>query len=145
MKHLAFIYLLILIFAASCASDPSEVNLALSTDKFTAVMIDVQLAEGMKTQKIFVTKDNSEAVNLLYKHIFEKHGVTSEEFMESFEYYRSRPGEMELVYEQVLDSLSKLDIEVKQAYSSEVQAETDSIQEATRRMRDSIRAIQQPR
>lgn len=133
------IFLVIALFTVSCVSAPDEVDLELTTDQFTAIMIDVQLAEGMKTQKIISTNNNPDVVDELYAYIFKKHGVTSEAFLESFKYYRSRPGEMELIYEQVLDSLSKLDIEVKQAYANEVQAETDSIQEATKRMRDSIR------
>lgn len=132
----AFVLLLI----ASCGSDSGEEeNLPkLSADKFTEVMIDVQIAEGMKTQKLTYTMDQPNEMNNLYVHIFEKHEISEVDFMEAFRYYRSRPGKMELIYEQVLDSLSKLDVEVKQKYSLEQDAESDSIQDVTRRMRDSI-------
>lgn len=144
MRRLGLIFIALAVMV-SCKSKPEPVELPLSTEKFTMVMIDVQLAEGMKTQKIISTRTNADELVNLYKHIFEKHGVKGEDFMETYAYYSSHPGEMELIYEQVLDSLSKLDVEVKKAYADEVQAETDSIQEATRRTRDSIQAIQQNR
>jgi hypothetical protein len=134
------VYALILLVAVACGNESSEEeNLpSMSADKFTEVMIDVQLAEGMKTQKLTYTRANENDMNRLYDHIFAKHEVSKEDFMEAFRYYRSRPGKMEIIYEQVLDSLSKLDVEVKQEYSLDQAAEADSIQNATRRMRDSI-------
>lgn len=140
MKIKGAVYTLVLLFVFACGdASTEEENLPnMSADKFTEVMIDVQLAEGMKTQKLAYTKANSNDMNILYDYIFVKHDVSQEDFMEAFRYYRSRPGKMELIYEQVLDSLSKLDVEVKQKYSLEQSAEADSIQDATRRMRDSL-------
>jgi hypothetical protein len=140
MKLKGATYILVLLIAVACSGGSSEEETPpnMSADKFTEVMIDVQLAEGMKTQKLAYTKSNGNDMNILYDHIFVKHDVSKDDFMEAFRYYRSRPGKMELIYEQVLDSLSKLDVEVKQKYSLEQDAEADSIQDATRRMRDSI-------
>ncbi len=122
-------------FLIGCDSAPdNEEKPPLEKRQFTALMIDVQLAEGMKTQKIFVTKKNPGAINMLYEDIFAKHGVTEEEFQKTFRYYRERPELFEVVYEQVLDSLSKLDVEVKQEYGQYLKHKKDSTAKATRNM-----------
>ncbi len=134
MRWFAFI---VMAFLYGCGSDVvQEEKPPIDQDMFTALMIDVQLAEGMKTQKIFVTKKNPGAINMLYEDIFAKHGVTEEEFQKTFTFYRERPGLFEVVYEQVLDSLSKLDVEVKQEYGQYLKQKKDSTSKATQNNRD---------
>jgi hypothetical protein len=105
----------------------------LSKEKFTAVMIDVQLVEGMKVHRLGPKREKSPDIELLYAKIFEKHEIEKRRFLETYDYYKQRPDQMELIYEQVLDSLSKLDVEVKKEYSEELRKERkllpDSLEE----------------
>jgi hypothetical protein len=62
----------------------------------------------------------------MYANIFAGHGIDQEEFEATYDYYKARPDEMELIYEQVLDSLSKLDVQVKKIYNTPTNL-TDSL------------------
>lgn len=90
----------------------------LDRDKFTEVMVDVQLAEGMKVHKLGPMREKSPDMEAMYANLFQKHKIDQNEFDITYDYYKARPDEMELIYEQVLDSLSKLDVEVKKIYNT---------------------------
>ena len=128
-----FILLLSVLFIGlSCSDNKEEEQIpenVLDNAKFTSVMIDVQLIEGMHAQGVEITS-TAGGVDGAYEKVFEKHGITKEEFQASFSYYQEHPDKMEMIYEQVLDSLSKLDAEVKQRFSADRKAKTDSINEA---------------
>lgn len=98
----------------------------LSKDEFTAVMIDVQLIEGMKVHRLGPKRDRTPDMEVLYNGVFQKHGIEKEAFIDTYDYYKERPDQMELIYEQVLDSLSKLDVEVKKEYGREVRSARDT-------------------
>lgn len=118
----------------SCSSQKEDERPenVLEPEKFTAVMIDVQITEGMRAQGVdIITPDKG--VKGAYNQIFEKHNITKERFEESYDYYLNRPDKMEKIYEQVLDSLSKLDAEVKQKFSNERKARADSIKQASQK------------
>ncbi len=123
--------LLVFILLLSCSTKKDEVipEGVIHPEKFTAVMIDVQITEGMRAQGVDIVRQDNSAEGL-YHEIFEKHGISQESFETSYDYYLERPDEMELIYEQVLDSLSKLDAEVKQRFTAERKARLDSIKDA---------------
>jgi hypothetical protein len=121
-------FLAILLLLASC--DEPVVEIApeglLGKDVFTTVMVDVQLVEGMKVHKLGPMREKSPDMEAMYANIFEGHGINQEEFEATYDYYKARPDEMELIYEQVLDSLSKLDVQVKKIYNTPTNL-TDSL------------------
>jgi hypothetical protein len=141
MKLFRTVVLVFILFGCSSSDEKKLPAHILDTDEFAMVMIDVQLAEGMKAQRISISQDDEGSVFELYKAIFEKHNVEEDEFMETYDYYRKHPEQMEKVYEQVLDSLNKLDAEVKQEYSAEQKARSDSLQEVRQIKLDSLRKI----
>jgi hypothetical protein len=117
-QFLLFVFLLFLV--AACGEPPAEVppSDVLDRSKFTDVMVDVQLIEGMKIHKLGPKRAKSPDMEAMYANIFQKHEVDKESFEKTYDYYKARPDEMELIYEQVLDSLSKLDTEVKKIYNT---------------------------
>jgi len=120
-----------LLFLLSCSSEEKNVlpENVLAPEKFTSVMIDVQITEGMRAQGVdIITPDKG--VKGAYDQIFQKHQITEKAFEQSYNYYLEHPDKMEMIYEQVLDSLSKLDAEVKQKFSAERKARADSIKDA---------------
>ncbi len=128
MKYL--VLFLFSFFLFSCSEEESELippEDVLSRQKFTSVMIDVQLVEGMKVHKLGPKRDRRPDMGQMYSEIFEKHGIGKEEFVRTYDFYKSHPKEMETIYEQVLDSLSKLDVEVKKEYNQAQKASRDSI------------------
>lgn len=115
----------------------------IDSNTFIGIMIDVQLSEGMNTQKNYVRNKSANEQPSVdpYASIFEKHGVNAEDFRRTYDFYSHNPRKMEVIYEQVLDSLNKLDVEIKQKYTQDERAENDSIRAANQRRSDSIRAI----
>lgn len=132
MRHISL--LIIFIFLLSCSPDEKEVipEGVIKPEKFTAVMIDVQITEGMRAQGVDIIRPENDADGL-YDEIFQKHDISEESFETSYDYYLDRPDEMELIYEQVLDSLSKLDAQVKQRFTTERKARLDSIKRAEKK------------
>ncbi len=116
----SIVFLVLILFVAGCAEPEVEVapEGLLDKDKFTEVMVDVQLVEGMKVHKLGPKREKSPDMEAMYANIFAKYGIDQEDFDATYDYYKARPDEMELIYEQVLDSLSKLDVEVKKIYNT---------------------------
>jgi hypothetical protein len=116
---------LILLFIVSCApKEEKELQPppgAIPQEKFTSVMLDIQLIEGMKVHKLGPRVDRGIDMSSLYSEIFEKHKITREEFELTYGFYRSHPDKMEVIYEAVLDSLTTLEVEVKKEYQQETQ------------------------
>lgn len=136
MKSIFAILLVVLL--SSCRSDkkqeiPADV---LSSEKFTSVMIDVQLLEAMRAQGVEMISPE-DGIDGEYGQIFSKHHISESEFRTSYKFYRENPEKMEKVFEQVLDSLSKLDAEVKQRYSAQRKAQTDSLSRARQEIENS--------
>lgn len=126
--------LLILVLITSCTS-PEEEGIpenVLPPEKFTSVMIDVQITEGMRAQGVDIITPG-DGVEGAYEEIFSKHQINKEAFDESYNYYLDHPDQMEKIYEQVLDSLSKLDAQIKQKFSAERKARIDSISAANKK------------
>jgi len=140
MKKSAIIVFLALVIQACGPDEPVRPPGTLSEEKFTAVMIDVQLNEGMRSQRKM--RDRQVEVDAKnYQAIFKKHGISKEEFLTTFGFYREHPGEMELVYEAVLDSLSTLEAEIKQAFTADQNARRDSINEAQKKIRKDLKGL----
>ncbi len=116
----SIVFLALILFVAGCAEPEVEVapEGLLDKDKFTEVMVDVQLVEGMKVHKLGPKREKGPDMEAMYANIFAKYGIDQEDFDATYDYYKARPDEMELIYEQVLDSLSKLDVEVKKIYNT---------------------------
>ena len=105
----------------------------INKEEFTNIMVDVQLIEGMKIHKLGPKRSKSPDMEQMYSHIFQAHSISQNEFQKTYDHYKSRPDEMEGIYEAVLDSLSKLDVEVKKIYNApqklEEQTNLDSIRD----------------
>ena len=141
MKYLISISFLFLLFSCSDNEEVMPTDI-LDANTFAAVMIDVQLAEGMNSQKNYTSINREETKKVdPYSEIFEKLDVDPEAFKRTYDYYSKRPEKMELIYEQVLDSLTKLDIEVKQRYTQSERSKNDSLRDASQKRSDSIRGI----
>jgi len=125
-------FLLITFLMLSCSSQEEEIRPenVLEPEDFAVVMIDVQITEGMRAQGVDIITP-AQGVDGPYDKIFKKHSISQDVFERSYDYYLERPDRMEKIYEQVLDSLSKLDAEVKQKFSAERKARADSIKNAS--------------
>lgn len=140
------LFLISVIFLIACVNKKAEIpEDIIDSDTFIAIMIDVQLKEGMTSHKGTVRGNEAKAKGFdPYVSIFESHGVEAEKFKRTYDFYSHHPALMEGIYEQVLDSLSKLEAEVKQKFTKEERAKSDSLHQANQRRTDSIRALLRP-
>ena len=139
-------FLISVVFLMGCVSNEVKIpDDIIDADSFTAIMIDVQLKEGMTSHTGTVRRNEAKAQGFdPYASIFESHGVKAEKFKRTYDFYSLHPDLMEGIYEQVLDSLSKLEAEVKQKFTKDERAKSDSLHQANRRRSDSIRELVRP-
>lgn len=104
--------------AASCGNDSRPGNV-LPEEKMVEVMVDVQIFEAVIEGKKL--PDDSMAVLLAtnYDAIFRKHGITEEQFHQTFEYYEASPAKMDAMMDIVVDRLSRLEAEMKRSRDEE--------------------------
>ena len=74
-------------------------------DKMVLILRDVHIAEGSMQGVVQVKKDSIAHVH--YAHIFKIHGITEDEFYESYDFHVENPKLMEKMYEEIKDSIQK--------------------------------------
>jgi hypothetical protein len=139
MKRATLFSGLLLLFAACKNEEPKVPDNLLDRQTFTAVMLDAQLVEGFKTQIAHSAAKGRNVGRHLYLDIFEKHGVSEKDFRRTYGYYQERPELMEGIYEQVLDSLSKLEAQIKKDFSDQTKLQHDSLSRPYKVPRDSTK------
>ena len=99
-----------LLFCTAIACDRPEPlpEGVLDKERFASVMTDVRLVEARINHELMVDHANAINSDRYYDEVFEKQGVTEEEFRTSFDYYSQRPEELKAIYEVVLADLSRL-------------------------------------
>ena len=104
MRHL-FLFAILGLFCFCAGSYPEPQDL-LTEDKMVAILLDINIAEGgMKAR--YVLGDSAKALApYLYDHIYDKHGVSRDQFDRNLDYYLHQPGKMDKIYEQVITELS---------------------------------------
>lgn len=80
----------------------------LSREQFKAVMMDMQIAEAIK-KDVALQKDSTFTYSDadVYQAVFDHHNIKSETFEESFRYFTHFPKELEIIMQEVEDSLRK--------------------------------------
>lgn len=139
-------FLIFLIACISFGCVNKEVHVPddlIPADSFIEIMIDLQIREGMGSsanrQQTELALQNEMPEDFL--KIMNKHNTDADEFLKTFDFYSNHPQLMEGIYEQVLDSLSKLEAEIKQKFTKEERYLNDSLQKLNQRRHDSIRGI----
>lgn len=78
----------------------------LSRESVAQVLVDLHLLEAAMQAKVH-SADSSKALFVGYnRFIFEKHGVDSEQFVRSFDYYLSNSLQMDTIMGLVMEELS---------------------------------------
>lgn len=76
---------------------------SIKYEKMIEVLRDIHIAEGFMQGLVLNEKDSVAKVH--YAHIFKIHGVTEDEFYESYDAFIENPKIMEKLYEAVKDSI----------------------------------------
>jgi hypothetical protein len=134
---------LLLWIVASCSEGEQKPEALLPADKMAVVLTDVHLIEGAKTGRKIM--GDTLFIETYYAKVFHKHNTNLEDFNLSFEYYAAHPKMMNLIYEQVIENLNKMEIRVpaweKQEDSLAVHQDTTINAEEVQEMRKKINKL----
>lgn len=113
MKNI-LIFLLLNGFIA-CQSAKQETTIAnIPEDEMIAIMVDLAVSDAMVDHELLPTNKLIYQKKLtFYASIFEKHGYTYDEFEEAFLIYSQDLVHLSEMYDEVLEELSKKEIELK--------------------------------
>ncbi|MFN0031392.1 MAG: DUF4296 domain-containing protein [Flavobacteriales bacterium] len=98
-----------LFFACSDAQVQAPANL-IEQNKFVEVLVDVRLLEGSYSAKVQRPDTIRSKMTGYYQTLFDKHGISKEQFVSSYNYYLQRNAEMIGMEDSVmmrLQSMSK--------------------------------------
>ncbi|MFT4681277.1 MAG: hypothetical protein ACI9FU_000975 [Granulosicoccus sp.] len=109
MKYLSLILLLGLV--ACGGGKPVEEIPAnvISKEAMVPLLVDMQLIEGANSSKFFQGDTGKTNYALIYTTIFEKHEVEKAQFDSSMAYYTLHSGVLEVIYDQVIEELMKIE------------------------------------
>ncbi len=110
------LFILSFIFLIFSCHEPLEKEVQkenfLSKEKMAAVLSDIFLLDET-IQKSDTIDSLKILISQKYLKIFDIHKVTKEDFMKSHNYYVRFPGEMETIYTEAINNLSKIESELK--------------------------------
>ena len=101
-------------FLWSCSSQEANETKpegVLDGERLTALLVDLQQIEGANNLKYFQGDTGQANYGLLYETMFTKHETTKAQFDSSMAWYAVNPEEMELIYDNVIEELMKMDAE----------------------------------
>ncbi len=102
MRTAIFLFTLFLFIA--CGEEKTYSSTVIPQEKFVDVLADVRLLEGLNS---FRYKEiDRQKWSSYYEQVFQRHGVTKEEFTSTFMYYSTHPEELIPVEEAVTARLN---------------------------------------
>lgn len=104
--RIKFYIILIVVLVGGCARE-EVVPLPLPKDKLVDVLIDVHLAEAMLDK--LPSLDQDTVGKVYYQMIFREHEINRADFDESMNILREDPERLNLLYEEILDTLNVLE------------------------------------
>jgi hypothetical protein len=107
-----YFFIILLSFSFFACTDAYKVKIpdsVLSKEKMAAVLLDIHLLEA--TLNLNAGNVNASDGKLSFD-IYNKHGITKEQYEESYTFYTENPEALKEVYDIVLNELSKLQVTV---------------------------------
>ena len=111
MKSFLRLFLPPLFLIFSCHA-PSETH--LSPKKMQAVLLDLQLAEAYS---IALNQDSMQrntirdydSLAVFYRAVWKKHGITEAQYLESLQWYKQHPEQLDSIYNRMIPEISRLE------------------------------------
>ncbi len=86
----------------------------LSEEEMVDIITDVQLVDGAITYRRSRRIEQKDFRKFAYEQIFTTYGINAKVLNENLNYYNNNPKQMELIYENVLAKLSRIEGEIKE-------------------------------
>ena len=97
----------ILLLAVSCGDrEGTPPPNLLSREKMVSMMAEMYVVEEKATRLELPSDSSKKVFDLLKTRLYAKTGVADTTFKRSFDYYMSRPQDMELIYTALVDTLN---------------------------------------
>jgi len=80
----------------------------LSQDSMATIMTDIHLIEGAKVGRKIM--GDTLTVENYYSKVYDKYGITKEEFEKNFAFYNRHPEKMDQIFESVIEKLNSIDV-----------------------------------
>lgn len=84
----------------------------LNEEEMVSIITDVQLIEGALSYRRTIRIEQKDFRKSAYQQLFSTYGITAKILNENISYYNNEPEKMELIYEQVLAKLSRIQSEL---------------------------------
>ena len=97
------------LFLFSCGRSEKQALIpadVLPKDKMAEVITDIHIAEAEANMRTL--PDSASTENLSFQKIFEAHGISKEQYEKSLSFYMDHPQQLDTVYQNVLNELSKM-------------------------------------
>ncbi len=113
-KHIAIslVFYTTLLFSCGGKTEEEQPENLIKKEIFTEMILELQLIEAHLNE---VRVDQSvirDSANNFFQEIFEKHGVSFEDFNNTINYYASQPEALKGIYDAVLELLSKMEVKL---------------------------------
>jgi hypothetical protein len=106
-----------LFFLISCLNEEAEVKIPddiLIKKKMALLLADIHLAQAeCQTKNITKTDSTGKVQGIDYERIFHKHKTTKDQYKKSLSFYTEHPDLFSVVYEEVINELSRRQGELK--------------------------------
>jgi hypothetical protein len=111
--HILFLFFFSLVYACKESVDTALPENILAIDKLAPLLADMEIIEAAVVKKLVKSENYDTLFSKIYGEILLKHQVDKEQFKESYIYYLEHPQQLELLYDQVINELSKKQAAVK--------------------------------
>jgi hypothetical protein len=111
--------LIMLLIVSACKQNRKVDKPPIERDKMVQIMVDIHLLEAQQQSTQILEKGRVYNTIVGYEKIFGKHGVTAEQFQDTFEYYRDHPKEMDDLYQLVIDEVTRRESEISSKAAEE--------------------------
>lgn len=112
MKKYITILIACFVFVA-CEEEEKIPDYIISEEKFVEVLTDIQKAESIVRLGYNRSADSSYVNDSVYAAVFREQGVSRADFDSTMNYYLNNLEQMESIYDQVLENISKESAELK--------------------------------
>jgi hypothetical protein len=130
-KHILFFGILLFVLSCNRFNGPEKPKDLISKEKMVAILIDSRMLSAASAKNRRIMKDYNLDIS---SYVYEIHNIDSLQFAQSNSYYAFHMDMYEEIFENVVDSLEKLNIKLKDIEAQEWKAQT-------KREEDSLRMI----
>ncbi len=105
MKHLFCLFFCLLLFSCKQQNPKMPPN-AIPQEKMVQILADIHVAESRVENRVIYPDTALMTFNRAHSDILKQHGVTHDQFRETYDFYLQNLQQMDKLYEVIVDTLS---------------------------------------